>query len=188
MKHLLKLVAVFVFAAFLFTSCKECDVTTTQIEEEDVEWLVYERPDTIHFLTEAGDTVIYRNTLLRAEQIPGEGYNVSDNCIGQFDVQAVSVMEDVERVSPGIAVVFIKRENVFDLSLLVAERGEFKLNLAEPNYETYELNDVIYTDVYQVMSNNANDEKNVKRILFNKTHGFLSLEFHNDKKLVLIPR
>jgi hypothetical protein len=187
MKHLLKLVATFVFAAFLFTSCKECDVTTTQIEEADVDWLVYDRNDTIYFLSDVGDTILYRNTLLRAEQVPGEGYNASDNCIGHFDVQAVSVMEDVDRVAPGIAVYFLKRENLFEVKLLVDQRGEFNLNLAEPTYETYELNDVVYTDVYQITSSNASNEKNVSRILFNKAHGFLSMEFHNGKKLELIP-
>ncbi len=188
MKHLLKLVAILVFATVLFTSCKECDVTTTQMEQEDIDWLIYDRTDTIFFLTEAGETVTYRNTLLRAEQVPGEGYNASDNCIGHFDVQAVSVMEDVQRVSPGIATYFLKRENLFEVKLLISERGEYKLNLAEPTYETYELNGEVYTNVYQVINNDSGNEKNVSRILFNKTHGFLSLEFHNGKKLELIPR
>lgn len=187
MKHPLKLVAVFVLATFLFTSCKECDVTTTQLDESDVEWLVYDRPDSIQFLTEAGDTVLYTNSLIRAEQIPGEGYNASDNCIGHFDVQAVSVMEDVDRVSPSIAVFFLKRENLFEVSILVAERGDYKLNLATPNYDVYELNGEVYTNVYEIVNNDASNEKNVRRILFNKAYGFLSMEFHNNKKLELIP-
>ncbi|PKV76219.1 hypothetical protein [Pontibacter ramchanderi] len=187
-----KLVGVFVLATLLFTSCKDCETTTTQFDQKDVEWLVYERGDTIRFLNETGDTVTYANTALIAEQVPGEGYNISDNCIGHFDVQAFSVMEDIAKTtpgttkSPGIATYFLKRENSLEVSLAVNERGEYKLNLAQPAYPSVEVNDMLYTDVYEVTNNDASKATNVKRILFNKQHGFLSVEFHNDKKLELI--
>ncbi|WP_244554627.1 hypothetical protein [Pontibacter indicus] len=194
MKHSMKLAGVVMLATLLFTSCKDCDTTTTQFDEKDVEWLVYDRGDTVRFLNEAGDTVAYTNTALIAEQVPGEGYNVSDNCIGHFDVQAYSVMQDVARNSsgtnsnPGIMTFFLKRENSLEVSLAVDQRGEYKLNLAQPAYPSVEVNGVLYNDVYEVSRSDASKVTNVKRILFNKQHGFLSLEFHNDKKLELIPK
>lgn len=190
MKHSLKLAGVVMLATLLFTSCKDCDTTTTQFDEKDVEWLVYDRGDTIRFLNEGGDTVTYTNAALIAEQVPGEGYNISDNCIGHFDVQAYSVMEDVVKNSttrsPGLATYFLKREKGLEVSVAVNERGEYELNLAQPTYPSVEVNDVLYADVYEVTNNDASKATNVKRILFNKQHGFLSLEFHNDKKLELI--
>ena len=192
MTQSIKLVGVVVLATLLFTSCKDCDTTTTQFDEKDVEWLVYERGDSIRFLNEVGDTVTYTNTALTAEQVPGTGYNLSDNCIGHFDVQAYSVMQDVARnntgttKNPGIMTFFLKRENSFDVSLAVDQRGEFKLNLAQPTYPSVEVNDVLYTDVYEVMNNDDSKDTNVKRVLYNKQHGFLSLEFYNNKKLELI--
>lgn len=180
-------------ATLLFTSCKDCETTTTQFDEKDVEWLVYDRGDSTQFLNEAGDTLTYTNTALIAEQVPGEGYNISDNCIGHFDVQAYSVMEDVARNSnstnknPGLATYFLKRENSLDVSVAVDGRGEYKLNLAQPTYPSVEVNDALYTDVYEVINNDASKATNVKRILFNKQRGFLSVEFYNDKKLELLP-
>lgn len=179
-------------ATLLFTSCKDCDTTTTQFDEKDVEWLVYDRGDTVRFLNEVGDTVAYTNTALIAEQVPGEGYNVSDNCIGHFDIQAYSVMEDVARNStstdknPGIMTYFLKRENSLEVALAVDKRGEYKLNLAQPTYPSVEVNGVLYNDVYEVINNDASKVTNVKRILYNKQRGFLSVEFYNDKKLELI--
>lgn len=192
MTHSIKLVGAFILAALLFTSCKDCDTTTTQFDEKDVEWLVYDRGDTVRFLNEVGDTVTYTNTALVAEQVPGEGYNVSDNCIGHFDVQAYSVMEDVARnntgatKSPGLATYFLKREKGLEVSVAVDERGEYKLNLAQPTYPSVEVNDVLYNEVYEVVNSDASKVTNVKRILFNKQSGFLSVEFYNDKKLELI--
>lgn len=192
MTHSIKLLGVFMLATLLFTSCKDCDTTTTQFDEKDVEWLVYDRNDTIRFLNETGDTVTYANTALIAEQVPGEGYNISDNCIGHFDVQAYSVMEDIARsntntnASPGIATYFLKRENSLEVSVAVNGRGEYKLNPGQPTYPSVEVNDVLYTDVYEVINNDASKATNVKRILFTKERGFLSVEFYNDKKLELI--
>ncbi|GGG05291.1 hypothetical protein [Pontibacter amylolyticus] len=192
MTHRIKLAGAFMLATLLFTSCKDCDTTTTQFDEKDVEWLVYDRGDTVRFLNEVGDTVAYTNTALIAEQVPGEGYNVSDNCIGHFDIQAYSVMEDVARNStstdknPGIMTYFLKRENSLEVALAVDKRGEYKLNLTQPTYPSVEVNDVLYTDVYEVINNDASKVTNVKRILYNKQRGFLSVEFYNDKKLELI--
>ncbi|MBX0332509.1 hypothetical protein K3G39_04585 [Pontibacter sp. HSC-14F20] len=183
-------------ATLLFTSCKECETTTTQFDEKDVEWLVYERDDTVRFLNEIGDTVTYANTALVADHVPGEGYNISDNCIGHFDIQAYSVMQDIARSStstststsnnPGIMTFFLKRENSLEVSLAVDKLGEYKLNHTQPAYPAVEVNGVVYNDVYEVLNNDASKVTNLKRILYNKQSGFLSLEFHNDRKLELI--
>lgn len=186
MKHSLKLAGAFILATFLFTSCKDCDTTVTQFDEDDVAWLAYEQNDTVHFLTELGDTVQYRNVGMRAEQIPGEGFNISDDCIERYDVQAYAILEEKTKKSPGLMTYFIKRENSFLVGLAVENNGEFKLDMAAPTYPSLEVNGTPYLNVYEVLQTNNTEAGRVKRILFNQSYGFLSIELYGDKKLELI--
>jgi hypothetical protein len=186
MTHSLKLAGAFILATLLFTSCKDCDTTVTQIDENDAAWLSYEHNDTVNFLNELGDTVQYVNIAMRAEQIPGEGFNISDDCIEHYDVQAFAILEEQTKKNPSLMTYFIKRENSFLVSLAVEGRGDYKLNLDEPTYPSLEVNGMTYLNVYEVLQTNQADAGRIKRMLYNKTHGFLSIEFYGDKKLELI--
>jgi hypothetical protein len=187
MKKILKLAGPFLLATLLFTSCKDCDTTVTQVSEDEALWLVYDRNDSVAFVNEAEETIKFYNTALRAEQVPGEGFNTSDKCIEQLDVQAFSTMEDKEQDKakkyPGLGTYILKRPSKFEVVLLVEGRGEFKLDLAQPTYPSLEVNNTFYTDVYEIVKTDDSKETNVKRLLFNKEFGYLSVEFFNGKKL-----
>lgn len=187
MRHLFKTACFAVLAAALLTSCKDCDTTVTQVDLEDAAWLVYERGDTVKFLNEEGDTAQFINSALRAEQVPGEGFDISDNCISHFDVQAYSVMENSDGKYPALATYFLKRQDNLTVSIALLYLGEYLLDLDEPDYETVEINDNNYFDVYEVVLTDETKATNPKRILFNKAHGFLSVEFFNEKKLEILP-
>ena len=92
----LQLAGVFILSALLFSSCKDCDTTVTQVSEEEAKWLVYDRGDSARFVNEKKEIVRFVNTGIRVEQVPGEGFNVSDRCIEHYDVQAASFIEDTK--------------------------------------------------------------------------------------------
>ncbi|WP_299707607.1 hypothetical protein [uncultured Pontibacter sp.] len=187
MTHSLKLAGAFVLAALLFSSCDKCDpTTTTQMDENDVKWLVYDRGEKVKFKNEAGDTVVYTNTILRAEQVPGEGFNTGDDCIEHFDVQAYSVIQDPEKDYPGLMTYFLKKENSFDVALHVELAGEYKIDTLQATHATYEINETTYNNVFEVVKTDSSKTENLKRLLFNKEHGFLGVELFNGKKLELL--
>lgn len=173
-------------ATLLFTSCKDCETTSTQMDENDVKWLVYDRGEKVQFKNESGDTVIYANTNLRAEQVPWEGYKTSDDCIKHFDVQAYSVIQDQGKVYPGMMTYFLKKENSFDVLLNVELTGDHEIDIAQPTYASYEVNEVTYSNVFEVVKTDSSKASNLKRLLFNQEHGFLSLELYDGKKLELM--
>lgn len=183
MTHFLKLTGTFLLATLLFTSCKDCDTTVTQVSEEEALWLVYERNDSVTFVNEAEETIKYHNTALRAEQVPGEGFNTSDKCIEQLDVQAFSTIEDKAKKYPGLGTYILKRPSKFEVVLMVEGRGEYKLDLSQPTYPTLDVNNTTYTDVFEIVKTDNAKETNLKRLLFNKEFGFLSVEYFDGKKL-----
>jgi hypothetical protein len=188
MTQLLKLAGAFILAALLFSSCKKCDPTTsTEMNEDDVKWLVYDRGDTVFFQNESGDSVTYVNTILRAENVPGEGYNMSDECISHFDVQAYSVIQDTKQEYPAIMSFFLKTETKFDLILAVNNSGEQKVDVTQPTHATYEINETTYNNVFEVVKTDDAKGQNLKRLLFNQEHGFLSVELFDGRKLELLP-
>src|SRR5688500_4742138 len=88
-------------AASALTSCEKCgNVLITEPTPEDSEWLVYRQNDTTAFQTETNDTVRYVRTGIYAQNVPGEGFTVEDECIDQIDVQVRAVMEDVADAQP----------------------------------------------------------------------------------------
>ncbi|WP_018478556.1 hypothetical protein [Pontibacter roseus] len=180
-----KLAGMFLLATLLFTSCKDCDTTVTQVTEDDTKWLVYDRGDTVRFVNENNETVRFTTSVLRADQVPGEGFNVTDNCIEQYDIQAVSIIEDTNKEYPRLATFFLKRPNTFDMALLVEEVGEYEINETQPTYPTATVNNNLYSEVFEVVRTDSSKTTNLKRILFNKEFGFLSVEYYNGKKLQL---
>ncbi len=88
MTNSLKLAGIFILATLLFASCKDCDTTVTQVSEEEAKWLVYNRGDSARFVNEKNQIVRYVNTGIRADQVPGEGFNVSDDCIEASSVES----------------------------------------------------------------------------------------------------
>jgi hypothetical protein len=178
---------VVILSTFLFSSCKEdCDTTVTQVSEEEAAWLVYSRGDSAHFLNETNQKVSFVNTALLSEQVPGEGFNTSSDCIEQYDVQAFSSIEDPQNKYPGLATYILKRPDNLQVVLVVEERGEFEINEAEPTHATLTINDVAYNNVFEIVKTDSTKTTNLKRLRFNKEFGFLSAEYYDGKKLQLM--
>lgn len=184
MTQFVKLAGAFLLATLLFTSCNDCDTTMTQVSQDEVRWLVYDRNDSVAFVNEEGKTIKFYHTALRAEQVPGEGYSITDKCIEQVDMQASSTIEEKAKKYPGLGTYILKRPDKFEVVLIVEGRGEFKLaNLEQPTYPSLEVNNKEYSDVFEVVKTDDSKETNVKRLLFNKEFGYLSVEYFDGRKL-----
>ncbi|MDX5419734.1 MAG: hypothetical protein LPK09_11005 [Hymenobacteraceae bacterium] len=185
MTNTLKLAGAFILATFLFTSCKDCDTTVTQVEDEEAEWLVYDRNDSVTFINEKAEEVLFVNTVLSAQQVPGEGFDISDECIERYDMQGISIIQNTQKSYPGLATYFLKRPDKFEVTLLVENKGEYTIDEDQPTYPTVEVNNTLYTNVFEVINTDATKATNMKRLLFNKEFGFLSVEYYDGKKLEL---
>lgn len=181
----LKLAGAFILAAFLFTSCKDCDTTVTQVADEEAEWLVYDRNDSVTFVNEKAEEVLFVNTVLNAQQVPGEGFNVSDDCIERYDMQAISIIQNPQKSYPGLATYFLKRSDSFEVTLLVENKGEYTIDESQPTYPSVEVNNTLYSNVFEVINTDGSKATNMKRLLFNKEFGFISVEYYDGKKLEL---
>jgi hypothetical protein len=182
----LQLAGVFILSALLFSSCKDCDTTVIQVSEDEAKWLVYDRGDSARFVNEKNEIVRFVNTGVRVEQVPGEGFNISDNCIERYDVQAASFIEDIKKSYPGLATYILKRPETFEVVLIVENGGDHKINTAQPTYPTKDINNTLYSNVFEVVKTDSTKTTNLKRLLFNKEVGFLSVEYYNGKKLVRV--
>ncbi|MBD1395569.1 hypothetical protein H9Q13_00185 [Pontibacter sp. JH31] len=181
----LKLASAIIGATLLFTSCKDCDTTVIQVADDEAEWLVYDRNDSVTFINEKAEEVLFVNTLLNAQQVPGEGFNVSDDCIERYDMQAMSIIQNTQRSYPGLATYFLKRPDTFEVILLVENQGEYTIDETQPTYPSLDVNNTLYTNVFEVTNPDGSKATNMKRLLFNKEFGFISVEYYDGKKLEL---
>lgn len=188
MKQFVKTAALFSLLAFLFSSCKDCETTVTEIELEEAQWLVYERGDTARFLNELGEEVNYVHATLRTDPVPGTGTSINDDCISHYDRQAFSIMENRNGENPALVTFLLKRRESFKVNLALMYFGgqsvaEYNLDITDTPAEFVEINGKRYFDVYEVVMPEETKPTYPKRILFNKTEGFLSVDFVNGKKL-----
>jgi hypothetical protein len=190
MKSLYTLLSVGLCAGVLsLSSCNDCTTSVVQFEESDNEWLVYSQQEELHMVDERDleqDTVfIFKNSTIKSEQVPGEGFGVADACIEQYDTRRASVMQEVsaKKRLPGLSVVALKRPNDLQVSLVVINRGEFPIpDLNTPQYASLPINGVTYQNVFKIV-NPDSSSNGVSRILFNKEYGFLKVVYHQDSVL-----
>ncbi|WP_162051860.1 hypothetical protein [Pontibacter pamirensis] len=171
-------------ATAVLTSCEKCgEVTLNQPTAADAEWLVYKQDASIRFETNTGDTVAYTRSGLFAQQFPGEGFTATDECIESFNVQIRTLMEDVADVEPALSTRILRQPDNLQVELSVADHGIWEINDEDPpTFESHEVNGTAYYNVYEVVTNNT-ENGGVKRILYNKEFGFLSLEFNSGRWL-----
>ena len=195
MKNKLPLCLALVLGTTILTSCENCETpTVTQITTEDTNWLAYVqptpadgKPDTIRFVNEANAPVKYVRTQLQSNQVPGEGYTVTDKCVEKIDIEASAVIQDVKRKMPGLATYILRKPNDLDLKLMVEQLGTFEIDENNPTHPSIELGGLTYHNVFEV-SVPGNDTENagkLKKLFFNKTHGFIRVEFYGGKLLQL---
>ena len=171
------------FGAVLLSSCDKCgESTITMVTEDDAKWLVYDGKDTIRFVNEANLPVNYVRTRLTSENVPGEGYSLDDKCIDQLDTQVGNIIQDVRSQQPGLATYILRRPNNLTVQLLVEGRGAYEINESTPTYPSLEVDGTVYNNVFEVKKDST-AATSVKRILFNKEVGFISVELYGGKKL-----
>ena len=182
-------------AATALTSCEKCaNVTITEPTPEDSEWLVYKQNDTVSFQTEADDVVRYTRTGIYAQNVPGEGFSLEDECIDQVDVQVRTVMEDITNAQPYLGTRILSKPNGLVVELAVGENvddkavelGVWEIDERSPAYDSLEVNDKMYYEVFEV-NPESTAANSISQLLFNKEFGFLRVAFNSGKKLERLP-
>ncbi|WP_439882060.1 hypothetical protein ACSX1A_02640 [Pontibacter sp. MBLB2868] len=189
MKASFKTILFLLFASSLLGSCTEkCgDPTITPITESDAEWLVYDTPDTIKYTSNTKETVKFVLSNAFTEQIPGEGYSVTDDCIDKQDTQAGRIIQNVSQKWPGMATYVIKRPNNLIVSLVLQGNGSFEIDENNPTYPTLPINGLNYKDVFEIKKDTSSTTKvgDVKQILFNKENGYIKVVYFGGKSIQL---
>lgn len=183
MKTSLSSLLTLLLAIAVLTSCEKCgNVTITQPTPADAEWLVYRQNDSIRFVTESGSNVVYTRSGIFAQSLPGEGYTATDECIESINVQIRTLIEDVNDSQPPLSTRILSKPGDLLVEVGVADHGVWEINEQEPAYESLEVNGRAYNNVHEVVTNSTSTG-DVKRILYNKEFGFLSVEFNGGKTL-----
>ncbi len=184
MNKIFRPVLALALGAFLFTACDECDPSYNRPTETDLQWLVYDTNDSIRFVNENNVSYTYIRTDTYSQNVPAEGYSINDDCIEVLDTQVVSVIQQVKNQQPGFAVGLLKSADDLTLNLAVQDRGSYKIDIANPTYPTIDVNGFTYNNVFEVKADSTK-ATSLKRLLFNKDFGVLSLETYDGKKLFL---
>lgn len=183
------------FATAALTSCEQCgNVLITEPTPEDSQWLVYKLNDTISFKTEANDIVRYARTGIYAQNVPGEGFTMEDECIDQIDVQVRTVIEDVENEQPYLGTRILSKPDDLVVEVAVGENvndkaveiGVWEIDESAASYDSLIVNDQMYYEVFELNPENTK-ANSVSQILYNKGFGFLRVAFYNGKQLERMP-
>ena len=195
MRTTLKASLTLLLGAALFTSCETCDTASiTPVTDEDKSWLAYTqplpadgKPDTIRFINDTNAIFKFVRTQLHSAQVPGDGYSYNDKCIDQIDTQASAVIQDVTRKMPGLATYILRKPNDLQVKILVENLGTYEIDEQNPTHPSITIDGEVYQDVFEenVPGNDTDNKGKVKKILFNKEHGFIRVEFYGGKFLQL---
>ncbi|WP_157578845.1 hypothetical protein [Pontibacter roseus] len=169
----------------LFSACNDCSTSVSQFENGDSTWTVYAAQDSLQMLAENDTVYTFVNVRTSSEPVPGEGFDVTDACIEQYDTRRVSVMQqaDTPRRFPALTVIAQRRPNDIQVSLAVAGRGTLLIpDVNTPQHASLPVNGFTYTNVFDVAAADSTGS-DVKRILFNREFGFLQVEFFRGRTL-----
>lgn len=185
MKKTLTTALMLLAGSTLLFSCENCESpTVTEFTEQDYDWLVYERTSRVNFVNEKEETVEYKFGGVVVNNVPGEGYSVSDECIEKLDSQAYLAITDTTNKNLDLFTYMLKRPDEFSVKLSIENRGDWTLDPTSPTHQTYELDGINYTNVYEILPDSTKPTS-VKQILFNKAYGYLYVEFYDGKFLKL---
>ena len=121
------------FGSLFFYACETCDnPTITQISEADVSWLVYKEKSLVNFENEVGNIVPYKFASAVAQNVPGEGQSLNDDCIDKLDSQAALTMQDTTRRHPQLVTYILKRPDSLFVKLSVQNRGDWTIDKDNP--------------------------------------------------------
>lgn len=188
MKPISTLLATALCCGTLFlSSCNDCSTSvTTPFEPEETTWTVYTNGAKLLMADELDSVYTFTHTQLSSVPVPGEGFEVSDACIEQYDTRRVSVMQESsapKKKLPGLSVIALKRPNDLQVTLAVSNRGNFQIpDINTPQHASLVVRGVTYTNVFSIINPDSSTQ-GVSRILFNREYGFLRVAYYNDKTL-----
>ena len=188
MKASIKTILSLLFASTLFTACDKCgEATVTPITESDAEWLVYENQDTIRYTSNTNETVKFILSNAFVENVPAEGYSISDDCIEKLDTQAGRIIQDVKQKWPGMATYILKKPGDLTVSLVLQGNKGINIDENNPTYATKNINGLNYQDVFEIKYDSTSSTKTgeLKHLYFNKENGFIEVKYFGGKSLQL---
>lgn len=197
MKITLKTGLALLFGSVILSSCENCDTATiTPIQEQDIEWLVYDDNymdavnDTIRYVNKDNKEVKYVRTSVFSNNVPGQGHSFDDKCVEQMDTQAQIIIRDASTSTtkmPALATYVLRRPNSFDVKILVDQLGTFDIDEANPTHASLKIGDYTYENVYVVekTGDETNDKGKLKKLYFNKTFGFIRVEYFGGSTMEL---
>ncbi|WP_276497319.1 hypothetical protein [Pontibacter litorisediminis] len=189
MKTTVKSFFLLMFASATLAGCDNCG-TTSILEPtvEDTQWLVYGNGDVALF-NNAGDTVTYQRTGIYAQNVPGEGYSVTDDCIEKLNTQVTNIIEDKERKMPYLGTYVLKKPDSLIVKVGVGSKNAWEIKPTTDTPQTVEVGEgetkKTYTDVY-VLTADSTAADSPKEVYFSKEQGFIKVELYNKKVLELI--
>jgi hypothetical protein len=173
----------------LFSSCNDCTTSVARFGEDDSDWTVYEARDTLLMVDDTDIVRVFVSTRVNSDPVPGDGFDVTDPCIEQYYTRRSSVMQHAAspRLFPALTVVALKTPETVRINLVVAQRADLPIpDIDTPQHAEYTLEEVTYQNVYDI-TNEESGPDGVQRILFNRTYGFLRVEFADGRTLTRIP-
>jgi hypothetical protein len=165
--------------ALLFSACEKCvNPTISEITIDEAAWMMQERGDKLIFKNEKGERVRYDVTAKQSQTVFPEGVSMEDDCIERLDTQAILIMQDSTTTLPQLAIYLYKSLSDLEVRLAVQNGGDHEINENTPVHATKEINGVTFSNVYE-LSPVTPKENDIKKIFFNKEHGFLYVEYNN---------
>lgn len=181
MKRIFYYFSAVVSSAILFTSCKDCETTVTPLEESDIEWLAYNRVDSLYFMNELNEVITYKKVAATAETVLGEGSQVGDDCIEGMDTQAYILLGTGSGQHPVLGTYVLRRPNNLVVKVMATPHDEgFEINEEFPTYPSVEVRGHTYTEVFEIKQDSTK-ELSIKQMLFNKDHGVLRVAYYNGR-------
>ncbi|MHC2990491.1 hypothetical protein OB13_02390 [Pontibacter sp. HJ8] len=172
----------------LLSSCNDCAPSViTPFQPEETSWTVYSQGATLKMADERDSVYTFTHTRLSSDPVPGEGFEVTDACIEQYDTRRASVMQESsttpKKKLPGLSVIALKRPNDLQVTLAVSNRANFQIpDINTPQHASLVVKGVTYTNVFSIINPDSSTQ-GVSRILFNKEFGFLRVVYYNDSVL-----
>ncbi|MCC9166814.1 hypothetical protein [Pontibacter harenae] len=186
MKSTFTLMLSFVVGALLFSSCDKCDeVKYSRATTDDLEWLVYGQDDSIKFVNQDNVLLTFTRVNATENQLPGEGYSASDECIEKVDVQHLVTMQDLKNQHPTFGTAVTRSSDKLKVNVMLESRGMHEINVENPDFETLEVNGQNYSNVYEITADSTRTYS-LKRLLFNKSHGVLYYELYDRREYKLV--
>ncbi|TPE44485.1 hypothetical protein [Pontibacter mangrovi] len=184
MKTTVKSFFLLILASATLAACDDCgNISITEPTPEDSQWLVYGTGDTALFKDQAGNTITYLRTGIYAQNVPGDGFSVTDDCVSQRNTQVTNIIEDKDRKLPYMGTYILKKPDSLIVKIGVGDKAAWNITSSTPT-EDYKLNDTLYTAYILERADTATEGP--AKVYFTKEKGFVKVEFDNENSLELI--